>query len=70
MENITTKKPETRYMDERVAISLAVGRYTRAVAAFEVASAEFNQSCAGIRELLKGPPTRFAVRVAYKLYLV
>ncbi|MFN7318615.1 MAG: hypothetical protein ACK5S6_03790 [bacterium] len=64
-------KPETatRDINDRVNVSLAVGRYARAVARFEEASTEFNAACLAVRAVLK-PEERFITKVSYTYYLV
>jgi len=56
-------------IDTRVAISLAIGRYLRAVARFETATMEFNEACSALRNQLS-EPTRFVTRVDSRHYLV
>lgn len=60
--------PETD-IESRVNISLAVGRYLRAVDRFEAASKEFNESCSELRNQLV-EPSRFVIRIDFKHYLV
>lgn len=50
-------------------ISRAVGRYIRAQRAFEQASAEFNASCANVRDITT-PGSRFVAKVDFVTYIV
>lgn len=56
-------------IETRVNVSLAVGRYLRAVDRFEAATKEFNEACSTLRYQLVGP-TRFVTKIDFKLYLV
>lgn len=56
-------------IDTRVAISLAIGRYLRAMAKFETATMEFNEACSMLRNRLS-KPSRFVARVDSRHYLV
>ena len=56
-------------IETRVAISLAIGRYLRAMAKFETATMEFNQACSMLRNHLS-EPSRFIARVDSRHYLV
>lgn len=56
-------------IDTRVAISLAIGRYLRAVERFEAATVEFNEACSTLRNRLT-TPCRFVTRIESKHYLV
>lgn len=58
-----------RDIETRVAISLAVGRYLRAVERFEAASKEFNESCSALRNQLV-EPSRFVAKIDFKHFLV
>lgn len=53
----------------RVAVSLAVGRYLRAVDRFEAATQEFNEACSALRNQLS-PPSRFVTKIDFKHYLI
>ncbi len=55
--------------ETRVAISLAVGRYLRALDRFEIASKEFNDACSDLR-LKLAEPRRFITKVNFEHYLV
>ena len=56
-------------IDERVAVSLAVQRYLRALAKFEEASNDFNTACTGMRSVLK-EKGRFACNVNHEMHLI
>ena len=56
-------------IETRVAISLAVGRYLRAVDRFEAATKEFNEACSSLRSQL-AQPSRFVTKIDFKHYLV
>jgi hypothetical protein len=56
-------------IDKRVAISLSLQRYLRAVDRFEKASNEFNQACCDFRAQLANP-SRFIAQFSYQNYLV
>lgn len=62
-------KNPNRDIQTRVAISLAVGRYLRAVDRFESATKEFNEACDGLRAQLT-EPSRFVTQVDFKHFLV
>ena len=55
--------------ETRIAISLAVGRYLRAVERFEAISKEFNEACSSLRDQLD-EPRRFVAKIDFKHYLV
>jgi hypothetical protein len=56
-------------IDNRVAISLSLQRYLRAVDRFERASTEFSQACSDLRAQLANP-SRFIAQFSYQNYLV
>ncbi len=56
-------------IETRIIVSLAVGRYLRAVDRFEAASKEFNESCSALRNQLV-EPSRFITKIDFKHYLV
>ena len=56
-------------IDTRINISLAVGKYLRAVDSFDMASQAMTKACSELREQLDGP-TRFVVQAEYRHYLV
>lgn len=56
-------------IETRVAVSLAIGRYLRAVDRFEAASQEFNEACSSLRSQL-AQPSRFIAKVDFKYVLV
>ena len=56
-------------IEARVAVSLAVGRYLRAVDRFEAATKEFNEACSALRNQL-GEPSRFVTKIDFKHSLV
>lgn len=58
-----------RDIETRIAISLSLGRYLRAVDRFEAASREFNESCMALRNQLN-EANRFVACVDFKHYLV
>jgi hypothetical protein len=55
--------------ETRVSISLAVGRYLRAMTRLEAATHEFNEACSLLRNQLP-PPSRFVTKIDFKYYLV
>jgi hypothetical protein len=56
-------------LDDRVNISLAVGRYLRAADRFEQASKYFNEACSDLRKVVEGDG-RVVVVHDFKHYLV
>lgn len=67
----TTLETVNRDINDRVNISLAIGRYLRAQRAFESASTEFNAACGNVRAVLKADKgARFITKVEYSYYLV
>ena len=56
-------------IETRVNVSLAVGRYLRAMDRFEAATNEFNEACSALRNQLV-EPSRFVAKIDYKHYLV
>ena len=62
-------KIETADIEQRVAISLAVGRYLRSSERFSEASKDFTGACQSLRKKL-GINQRFVVQVDWKHYLV
>ncbi len=56
-------------IETRVNLSLAVGRYLRAVERFESATKEFNEACSALRNQLV-EPSRFVTMIDFKHYLV
>ena len=61
---------ETEYfINDRVALSLAVGRYFRSAEAFNTASREFTAACKELRGKI-GDRRRFVCQVDFKYYLV
>jgi hypothetical protein len=56
-------------IEQRVAISLAVGRYLRTSEAFNDATKEFNEACTKLRSVLS-EPVRVITKVQYRHYLV
>ena len=71
MSTETTLETVNRDINDRVNISLAIGRYLRASRVFESASAEFNAACQNVRAALKADKeARFITKVEYSYYLV
>ena len=56
-------------IETRVAISVAVGQYLRAVDHFDVASQSLTRACSELRKKIAGA-ARFVVQVEYRHYLV
>lgn len=56
-------------IEERVAISLAVGRYLRATERFEAANTEFADACQAFRSVAI-KPDRYVCNVQHSHYLV
>lgn len=56
-------------IEERVSISLAVGRYLQMHDRFQTASSEYSGACKNLRERL-GASQRYIVQVDHKHYLV
>jgi hypothetical protein len=56
-------------IEQRVSISLAVGRYLRAAERFNEASRDFTDACKTLRKQL-GASQRFIVQLDWKHYLV
>ena len=54
---------------ERVELTLAISRYTRAAERFESASLEFNEACSALRSKLE-KPDRFVTQIGGLHYLV
>ena len=58
-------------IDDRINISLAIGRYLRAAERFEQASKDFNEACNDVRKVLEPEDDgRLVVKHDYKSYLV
>ncbi len=55
-------------IETRVNLSLAVGRYLRAVDRFEAATKEFNEAIGAAKPLVE--PSRFVTKIDFKHYLV
>jgi hypothetical protein len=58
-----------KQIEQRVATSLALGRYLRAVDAFEAASLEFTGACTELREQLRST-SRFVSQIGFRHFLV
>ena len=56
-------------IETRVAISLAVGQYLRAIDHFDVASQALTRACSELRKKIDGA-ARFVLQVDYRHYLV
>jgi hypothetical protein len=56
-------------IQDRVAISLSLQRYLRAVERFEAASNEFNEACRSIRKSIPRE-SRFVANISHRHYLV
>lgn len=56
-------------IEQRVALSIAVGRYLRSTQRFNEASKEFTDSCRTLRKEL-GNEQRFVAQIDFKHYLV
>ncbi len=67
---MTTKKTTSdKSIDERVNISLALGRYNRASDRYEEACKDYNEACSGLRNLLK-PNERFITMINHRHCMV
>jgi len=69
VEQVEQSSRQDNSIESRVARSLAIARYIRAVAKFENASRDFNDACQHVREVAEHG-SRFVTTVDYKSYLV
>lgn len=61
--------PEESTIEEKVGMSLAIGRYVRAASRFNEASSDFTKSCKDLRSKL-GTNKQFICNIDHKHYLV
>lgn len=70
LEPAAAIEPKQKTMDERVAISLAVSRYVRALSEWEEVGYRLNEASRNFRLLMNDVPYQFITKIDFENYLV